>query len=206
MQEISGLQGLYMNKILELQQKAQALQEQHQSDLDEKLENGMRQIFGDTESTLSKKAQNLVQSISDTTSILEKAQSKATAEITQQIQDSVKTVKKAQDTTLQAVLADQRGALEILQANLQQLNGLSQETAQAAKLKKTLITSTIVLISIACIALIFSIAMSVISYVKYMQIQDRNHQIARIDKSIQLKTQELADLYTQIYNINKNRK
>ena len=48
--------------------------------------------------------------------------------------------------------------------------------------------------------------MSVISYVKYTQIKERNQQIARINNVIQSKTQEVADLYTQIYNINKNRK
>lgn len=166
-----------MSRIIDLQKKAQALQEQHQRNLDEKLENGMKQFFSDTESTLSEKAQNLLQSISDTKRVLEKAQSKATAEITQQIQDSVKTVKKAQDTTLQAVVTDQRLALESLQANLQQLNGLSQETALAAKLKKNLITSNIVLISAVVILLISSIALGYVSESKYNKIKEMQNQV-----------------------------
>lgn len=194
-----------MSRILDLQKKAQALQEQHQSDLDEKLESGMKQIFSDTESTLSEKAQNLLQSISDTKRVLEKAQSKATAEITQQIQDSVKTVKKAQDTTLQAVLTDQRLALESLQANLQESTRLSEEIAKQSNLKTALISSNIVLISVALIAFISIILMTYAGTSKYSEIQAKEARLQQIERVTEEKILEYKRLLSDIYEIKSSK-
>ena len=188
-----------MNKILELQQKAQSLQEKHQSDIDKKLNSEMQAIFNDTERTLSEKAQSLMTSIDTTQTTIQAKQSESTAQITQQIEQHTRKILAIQTKQLEQFTADQ-------QAKLAQLNSLSTEIANHSKIRDTVLKSNTVMISIACIALIFSIAMSVISYVKYTQIKERNQQIARINNVIQSKTQEVADLYTQIYNINKNRK
>ena len=54
---------------------------------------------------------------------------------------------------------------------------LEQETAQAAKLKKTLITSNIALISLACITLISSICLGYVSKSKYNDIQAMQNKV-----------------------------
>ena len=146
-----------------------------------------------------KKAQSLMTSIDTTQTTIQAKQSESTAQITQQIEQHTRKILAIQTKQLEQFTADQ-------QAKLAQLNSLSTEIANHSKIRDTVLKSNTVLISIACIALIFSIAMSVISYVKYTQIKERNQQIARINNVIQSKTQEVADLYTQIYNINKNRK
>ncbi|ENU64254.1 hypothetical protein F980_00005 [Acinetobacter lwoffii NIPH 715] len=188
-----------MSKILELEQKAQSLLDKHQSDIDKKLNSEMRVIFNDTERTLSEKAQSLMTSIDTTQTSIQEKQSESTAKITQQIEQNTRKILSAHNKQLEQFTADQ-------QAKLAQLNSLSTEIANHSKIRDTIFQSNTVLISIACIALIFGIAMSVISYVKYMQIQDRNQQIVGLDKAIQSKTNELVDLYTQIYNIEQKRK
>ena len=84
---------------------------------------------------------------------------------------------KQQQQGMTALLQEQQQQIKQLQANLQQLNGLSQKTAKAAKLKKTLITSNIVLISLACITLISSICLGYVSKSKYSDITEMENKV-----------------------------
>ena len=104
-----------MNKILELQQKAQSLQEKHQSDIDKKLNSEMQAIFNDTERTLSEKAQSLMTSIDTTQTTIQAKQSESTAQITQQIEQHTRKILAIQTKQLEQFTADQ-------QAKLAQLN------------------------------------------------------------------------------------
>ena len=146
-----------MSKILDLQKRANNLLSQHQNDIDEKLNSEISQIFKDMRNTVQSEAQSLSSSIDSTKTDIQQKQSEATNEILQQIDQTTAQTKKQQQQGMTALLQEQQQQIKQLQANLQQLNGLSQETAKAAKLKKTLITSNIVLISLACITLISSI-------------------------------------------------
>ena len=62
-------------------------------------------------------------------------------------------------------------------SELAAMNGLSQETAQAAKLRKTLISSNIALISLACITLISSICFGYVSKSKYSDITEMENKV-----------------------------
>ncbi|RKG29076.1 hypothetical protein D7V32_16605 [Acinetobacter tianfuensis] len=160
-----------MSKILDLQKRANDLLSQHQNDIDEKLSSEISQIFRDMQNTVRSEARSLNSSIDKTKTDIQQKQSEATNEILQQIKQTTAQTKQQQQQGMTALLQEQQQQIKQLQANLQQLNGLSQETAQAAKLKKTLISSNIVLISLACITLISSICLGYVSKSKYNDIQ-----------------------------------
>jgi predicted negative regulator of RcsB-dependent stress response len=79
------------------------------------------------------------------------------------------------------------------------LNGLSQETAQAARVKKTLIMSNIVLISIACIALISSICLTYVSKSKNSEMQAKTARLQQIEAATQQKIQEYNTVVAALY-------
>jgi exonuclease VII large subunit len=166
-----------MSRILDLQKKANDLLLQHQSDIDEKLNSEISQIFKDMRNTVRSEAQSLSSSIDSTKTDIQQKQSEATNEILQQIDQTTAQTKKQQQQGMTALLQEQQQQIKQLQANLQQLNGLSQETAQAAKLKKTLITSNIALISLACITLISSICLGYVSKSKYNDITEMENKV-----------------------------
>ena len=166
-----------MSRILDLQKKANDLLLQHQSDIDEKLNSEISQIFKDMRNTVRSEAQSLSSSIDSTKTDIQQKQSEATNEILQQIDQTTAQTKKQQQQGMTALLQEQQQQIKQLQANLQQLNGLSQETAQAAKLKKTLITSNIALISLACITLISSICLGYVSKSKYSDITEMENKV-----------------------------
>ncbi|ENW31417.1 hypothetical protein, partial [Acinetobacter lwoffii] len=168
-------------------------------DIDKKLNSEMRVIFNDTERTLSEKAQSLMTSINTTQTSIQAKQTESTAQITQQIEQHTRKILSAQSKQLEQFTADQ-------QAKLAQLNSLSTEIANHSKIRDTIFQSNIVLISIACIALILAIAMSVISYVKYAQVKERRQLLSQLDTAIQEKQEELVGIYTKIYNIEQKRK
>ena len=166
-----------MSKILDLQKRANNLLSQHQNDIDEKLNSEISQIFKDMRNTVQSEAQSLSSSIDSTKTDIQQKQSEATNEILQQIDQTTAQAKKQQQQGMTALLQEQQQQIKQLQANLQQLNGLSQETAQAAKLKKTLITSNIALISLACITLISSICLGYVSKSKYSDITEMENKV-----------------------------
>ena len=166
-----------MSKILDLQKRANNLLSQHQNDIDEKLNSEISQIFKDMRNTVQSEAQSLSSSIDSTKTDIQQKQSEATNEILQQIDQTTAQTKKQQQQGMTALLQEQQQQIKQLQANLQQLNGLSQETAKAAKLKKTLITSNIVLISLACITLISSICLGYVSKSKYSDITEMENKV-----------------------------
>ena len=67
--------------------------------------------------------------------------------------------------------------IKSMNADLQTLSGLSQATAEQAKLKKALFSSNIVLISIACISLISSICFGYVSKSKYNEINEMQNKV-----------------------------
>jgi low affinity Fe/Cu permease len=67
--------------------------------------------------------------------------------------------------------------IQSMKKDLQTLNGLSQETAEQAKLKKALFSSNIVLVSIALILLISSICLGYVSKSKYNDISEMQNKV-----------------------------
>ena len=125
-----------MSKILDLQKRANNLLSQHQNDIDEKLNSEISQIFKDMRNTVQSEAQSLSSSIDSTKTDIQQKQSEATNEILQQIDQTTAQTKKQQQQGMTALLQEQQQQIKQLQANLQQLNGLSQENSQSSQIKE----------------------------------------------------------------------
>lgn len=188
-----------MNRILELQQKAQNLQEKHQSDIDEKLKSGMREIFNDTKTTLTEKAESLKKSIDSTKETLQNHYSEATAQVLSKIEQDTKALKKAQATATKELIQLQSEQIQVLQAHLQASSHLSQEIVNQANIKKTLITSTIALASVTAILLITTICLGYVSKSKWAEIQAQKERLQQIEATTQQKIQEFQTITTNLY-------
>ena len=77
--------------------------------------------------TVQSEAQSLSSSIDSTKTDIQQKQSEATNEILQQIDQTTAQAKKQQQQGMTALLQEQQQQIKQLQANLQQLNGLSQK-------------------------------------------------------------------------------
>ena len=168
-----------MSRILDLEQRAIALQQQHQRDTEEKLERGMEKIFSDTQNKLTARSGNLSRSISQLTLKLRKEdnkatkdltsqilsnkealknqQSEATSEIIEQITTDKKTLQKAHTQAINELQAACQKQVESLEEILQESNRLQGELVQAASLKRTLFKSIYPLILLVCFLVTCSI-------------------------------------------------
>ena len=161
-----------MSRILDLEQRAIALQQKRQNDTEEKLERGMEKIFSDTQNKLTARSGNLSRSISQLTLKLRKEdnkatkdltsqilsnkealkyqQSEATSEIIEQITTDKKTLQKVHTQAINELQAAHQKQVESLQESLQESNRLQEELVQAASLKRTLSKSIYPLILLVC--------------------------------------------------------
>jgi len=188
-----------MSRILDIQTKAQALRQQHQQTIEQQLQSDIQQAVNDTTKCLQQRVSTITNDIDRSHSEILSHQSEATTALLQQIEQNTAKIKTQQQQGMTALLQEQQQQIKQLQANLQQLNGLSQETAQAAKLKKTLISSNIVLISIACIMLISSICLAYVSKSKYNEMQARSARLQQIEAMTQQKIQEYNTIMSALY-------
>ena len=188
-----------MSRILDIQTKAQALRQQHQRDIEQQLQSDIQQAVNDTTKCLQQRVSIINNDIDKSRSEILSHQTAATAAILQQIEQHTAKIKSQQQNGMTELLQQQQTQIKQLQANLQQLNDLSQETAQAARIKKTLISSNIVLISIACIMLISSISLGYISKSKYNELQARSARLQQIEATTQQKIQEFNTVTTALY-------
>ena len=188
-----------MSRILDIQTKAQALRQQHQRDIEQQLQSDIQQAVNDTTKCLQQRVRTINNDIDRSQSEILSHQTAATAVILQQIEQTTAQAKKQQQQGMTELLQQQQTQIKQIQANLQQLNDLSQEIAETAKIKKTLISSNIVLISIACIMLISSISLGYISKSKYNELQAREARLQQIEATTQQKIQEFNTVTTALY-------
>ena len=188
-----------MSRILDLQKKANDLLLQHQSDIDEKLNSEISQIFKDMRNTVRSEAQSLSSSIDSTKADIQQKQSEATNEILQQINKTTAQTKQQQQQGMNDLLQSQQQQIKQLQANLQQLNDLSQDIEQAASIKKTLTRSNTALILLACTMLISSICLAYVSKSKYNEMQARSARLQQIEAMTQQKIQEYNTIMSALY-------
>ena len=188
-----------MSRILDLEQRAIALQQQHQRDTEEKLERGMEKIFSDTQNKLTARSENLSRSISQLTLKLRKEdnkatkdltsqilsnkealknqQSEATSEIIEQITTDKKTLQKAHTQAINELQAALQKQVESLQESLQESNRLQEEIVRQATLKKALITSVWPLIILVGVLVTSSIGTGLYLNHQKNQLSQMNQQI-----------------------------
>ena len=139
-----------MSKLLELQQRAKILHEQHQQNIEAKLKSDMQQIFSDTERTLSEKVQSLSTSIDSTNMSLQQLQSEATAQIINLIAEQQQQIIAKQQQAFSEILKAQQQQSEQLKASLNESNDLNRQTEEQITLKKMLLKSNMALIHSIC--------------------------------------------------------
>ena len=98
-----------------------------------------------------------------------------------------------------STIAGATGTDHTATSELSQIERQSQETAQAARVKKTLIMSNIVLISIACIALICSICLTYVIKSKNSEMQAKTARLQQIEAATQQKIQEYNTVVAALY-------
>ena len=150
--------------------KAKILREQHQNDIDKKLIADMQTALKDTENFVNQRvgisSNDLEQEIEQTQkSLQDNLQGKKTS-----IQANINTMGENLSKDTKALQESLKAQIKSMNADLQTLSGLSQATAEQAKLKKALFSSNIVLALIALTLLISSICLGYVSKSKYSDI------------------------------------
>ena len=166
-----------MSRTSDILNKAKILREQHQKNIDEKLKADMQTALKYTESFVNQRvdiiSNDLEQEIEQTQkSLQDSLQGKQT-----RIQANINTMGENLSKDTKALQESLQAQIKSMNADLQTLSGLSQATAEQAKLKKALFSSNIVLISIACISLISSICFGYVSKSKYNEINEMQNKV-----------------------------
>lgn len=189
-----------MSRILDLEQRAIALQQKRQNDTEEKLESVIEKIFSDTQNKLTARSENFSRSISKETLSLRKQdmqatkelktqiltnkealknqQSEATSEIIEQITTDKKTLQKAHTQAINELQAALQKQVESLQESLQESNRLQEEIVRQATLKKALITSVWPLIILVGILVTSSIGTG-------LYLNHQKNQLSRMNQQIE---------------------
>ena len=159
-----------MSRTSDILNKAKILREQHQKNIDEKLKADMQTALKDTESFVNQRvdiiSNDLEQEIEQTQkSLQDSLQGKQT-----RIQANINTMGENLSKDTKALQESLKAQIKSMNADLQTLSGLSQATAEQAKLKKALFSSNIVLALIALTLLISSICLGYVSKSKYSDI------------------------------------
>ena len=159
-----------MSRTSDILNKAKILREQHQKNIDEKLKADMQTALKDTESFVNQRvdiiSNDLEQEIEQTQkSLQDNLQGKKTS-----IQANINTMGENLSKDTKALQESLKAQIKSMNADLQTLSGLSQATAEQAKLKKALFSSNIVLALIALTLLISSICLGYVSKSKYSDI------------------------------------
>ena len=165
------LKGEFYEQNFRHSEKAQSLREKHQNDIDEKLTADMQTALNDTKSFVNQRvniiSNDMQREIEQTQQNLQdNLQSKKTS-----IQANINTMGENLNKDTQAMQESLQMQIQSMKKDLQTLNGLSQATAEQAKLKKPFFSSNIILASIALILLITSISFAYISNSKYNDIK-----------------------------------
>ena len=152
-----------MSTTSDILNKAKILREQHQKKIDEKLKADMQTALKDTESFVNQRvdiiSNDLEQEIEQTQkSLQDNLQGKKTS-----IQANINTMGENLSKDTKALQESLQAQIKSMNADLQTLSGLSQATAEQAKLKKALFSSNIVLALIALTLLISSICLGYVS-------------------------------------------
>lgn len=189
-----------MSRILDLEQRAIALQQKRQNDTEEKLESVIEKIFSDTQNKLTARSENFSRSISKETLSLRKQdmqatkelktqiltnkealknqQSEATSEIIEQITTDKKTLQKAHTQAINELQAALQKQVESLQESLQESNRLQEEIVRQATLKKALITSVWPLIILVGVLVMSSIGTG-------LYLNHQKNQLSRMNQQIE---------------------
>ena len=159
-----------MSRTSDILNKAKILREQHQKNIDEKLKADMQTALKDTENFVNQRvgiiSNDLEQEIEQTQkSLQDNLQGKKTS-----IQANINTMGENLSKDTKALQESLKAQIKSMNADLQTLSGLSQATAEQAKLKKALFSSNIVLALIALTLLISSICLGYVSKSKYSDI------------------------------------
>jgi len=159
-----------MSRTSDILNKAKILREQHQNDIDKKLIADMQTALKDTENFVNQRvgiiSNDLEQEIEQTQkSLQDNLQGKKTS-----IQANINTMGENLSKDTKALQESLKAQIKSMNADLQTLSGLSQATAEQAKLKKALFSSNIVLALIALTLLISSICLGYVSKSKYSDI------------------------------------
>jgi hypothetical protein len=171
------LKGEFYEQNFRHSEKAQSLREKHQNDIDEKLTADMQTALNDTKSFVNQRvniiSNDMQREIEQTQQNLQdNLQSKKTS-----IQANINTMGENLNKDTQAMQESLQMQIQSMKKDLQTLNGLSQATAEQAKLKKALFSSNIVLVSIALILLISSICLGYVSKSKYNDISEMQNKV-----------------------------
>ena len=166
-----------MSRTSDILNKAKILREQHQNDIDKKLIADMQTALKDTENFVNQRvgiiSNDLEQEIEQTQkSLQDNLQGKKTS-----IQANINTMGENLSKDTKALQESLKAQIKSMNADLQTLSGLSQATAEQAKLKKALFSSNIVLASIALIFLISSICLGYVSKSKYSDINEMQNKV-----------------------------
>ena len=188
-----------MNRILDIQKKAEELRQQHRQAIEQQLQSDIQQAVNDTTRCLQQRVSTINNDIDRSHSEILSHQSEATTALLQQIEQNTAKIKAQQQQGMTALLQQQQQQIEQLQANLQQLNDLSQDIEQAASIKKTLTRSNTALILLACTMLISSICLGYVSKSKYNEIQVKKERLQQIEYQTQQKIAEYSKITTDLY-------
>ena len=189
-----------MSRILDLEQRAIALQQKRQNDTEEKLESVIEKIFSDTQNKLTARSENFSRSISKETLSLRKQdmqatkelktqiltnkealknqQSEATSEIIEQITTDKKTLQKAHTEAITEIQAACQKQVESLEEILQESNRLQEDIVRQATLKKALITSVWPLIILVGVLVMSSIGTG-------LYLNHQKNQLSRMNQQIE---------------------
>src|ERR1700712_4931272 len=187
-----------MNRILDIQKKAEELRQQHRQAIEQQLQSDIQQAVNDTTRCLQQRVSTINNDIDRSHSEILSHQSEATTALLQQIEQNTAKIKAQQQQGMTALLQQQQQQIEQLQANLQQLNDLSQDIEQAASIKKTLTRSNTALILLACTMLISSICLGYVSKSKYNEIQVKKERLQQIEYQTQQKIAEYSKITTDL--------
>ena len=188
-------QTLVSNLTLRIEQEKQMMQE-HQEKI-ERFQRTTENLLSSSESSLKSLQTSAVSTTQTVTTIMTEAKRSLSLIESESKALALLIEKQSQETA--SVLTQQAQQLKQLKVQSDRLSSMSQEIAETAKIKKTLITSNIVLISIACIMLISSISLGYISKSKYNELQARSARLQQIEATTQQKIQEYNTVTTALY-------
>ena len=188
-------QNLVSNLTLRIEQEKQMMQE-HQEKI-ERFQRTTENLLSSSESSLKSLQTSAVSTTQTVTTIMTEAKRSLSLIESESKALALLIEKQSQETA--SVLTQQAQQLKQLKVQSDRLSSMSQEIAETAKIKKTLISSNIVLISIACIMLISSISLGYISKSKYNELQAREARLQQIEATTQQKIQEYNTVTTALY-------
>lgn len=161
-------QNLVSNLTLRIEQEKKMMQE-HQANI-ELFQQNTESLLNSSEQSLQSLEENAQLTTENAIKLLSEAK-QSLVSVQTESKNLAKSLQQQTEETA-TLLSQQAQQLQSLKTQSAQLNSMSQEIAETARIKKTLSTSNMVLASIALILLISSICLGYVSTSKYNDIKN----------------------------------